>query len=246
MPFKIAAINERGDKNEITLDKLPHECPACNRAVRPEVLSARYVSTGNHRVRVVFVCPVDTCQEVFIGAYNNGSINVTTSVSHLQQTHALRAIETVSFPPAIHEISALFCETYNQANIADANDLDQIAGLGYRKALEFLIKDFLINYKFKEDAETANKVGGMFLGKCISDLIDEDRIKQCASRAAWLGNDETHYTRKWEEKDINDLKALLNMTVNWIDLVIQSDIYLKDMTEDKKETLIQGSSRAVA
>ena len=71
----------------------------------------------------------------------------------------------------------------------------------------------------------------MFLGKCIEDLIDETRIKSCAKRAAWLGNDETHYTRKWEEKDINDLKSLINMTVNWIDLVIESDKYLTSMPE---------------
>lgn len=234
MPFKITALNERGEKNEILVDKLPHECPVCHHAIKPEVIAARFVSTGNHRVRIAFVCPVDTCQELFIGAYHNGASTVTSSVSQLQQQHALRAVELVAFPSPIQEISPLFCETYNQANIAESNDLDQIAGPGYRKALEFLIKDFLINYKFKEDAETANKVRGMFLGKCISDLIDEDRIKQCSSRAAWLGNDETHYTRKWEEKDINDLKALLNMTVNWIDLVIQSDTYLKDMTADKK------------
>lgn len=27
-------------------------------------------------------------------------------------------------------------------------------------------------------------------------------------RAAWLGNDETHYVRKWPEKDVKDLKSL--------------------------------------
>jgi hypothetical protein len=33
----------------------------------------------------------------------------------------------------------------------------------------------------------------MFLGKVIKEHIKEDHIKQIAARAAWLGNDETHY-----------------------------------------------------
>jgi hypothetical protein len=77
-------------------------------------------------------------------------------------------------------------------------------------------------------------VRSMFLGRCISEIIDEDRIKQCAKRAAWLGNDETHYTRVWQAKDIRDLKALIQMTVNWIDLIVQSDAYLQEMPEDGK------------
>ena len=45
----------------------------------------------------------------------------------------------------------------------------------------------------------------------------------------WLGNDEVHYTRKWEDKDIHDLKSLIMMTVSHIDLTIESDRYLKEM-----------------
>jgi len=236
MPFKLSAINERGEPAVLTVDKLPHECPVCHNAVKPEPLAARYVTVGNHRIRVAFLCPVEWCQEVFIGAYNCNNSNVAGDISSLQNSHALRVTETIEFPNDIQTISPLFCKTYNQSHTAEINGLDQIAGPGYRKSLEFLIKDFLINYKFKADTEGAGKVRAMFLGKCIADLIDEDRIKQCASRAAWLGNDETHYTRKWEEKDIADLKALVNMTVNWIDLVIQSDAYLETMPEGKKES----------
>ena len=117
--------------------------------------------------------------------------------------------------------------------MAEANGLDQIAGPGYRKSLEFLVKDFLVNHVHPGDLEKENTIKGMFLGKCIEDMIDEKRIKNCAKRAAWLVNDETHYTRKWEEKDIHDLKSLINMTVNWIDLVIASDDYLQSMPDGK-------------
>jgi hypothetical protein len=41
-------------------------------------------------------------------------------------------------------------------------------------------------------------------------------LKTTASRATWLGNDETHYVRKWEDKDLNDLKKLIDLTVHWV------------------------------
>ena len=31
-----------------------------------------------------------------------------------------------------------------------------------------------------------------------------------------LGNDETHYSRKWVDMDINDLKILIRLTVTWM------------------------------
>ena len=31
-----------------------------------------------------------------------------------------------------------------------------------------------------------------------------------------LGDDETHYERRWIDKDLNDLKNLIRLTVNWI------------------------------
>jgi hypothetical protein len=37
-----------------------------------------------------------------------------------------------------------------------------------------------------------------------------------AERATWLGNDETHYIRKWEDKDLQDMKRLITLTTYWI------------------------------
>ena len=67
----------------------------------------------------------------------------------------------------------------------------QICGTGYRKSLEFLIKDYLIS-TLPEDQHEAIK--NKFLNNCIRDNISNINIKTVASRAVWLGNDETHYT----------------------------------------------------
>jgi hypothetical protein len=70
-----------------------------------------------------------------------------------------------------------------------------------------------------------------FLGNVISEYIDEEVIKNCAKRATWLGNDETHYTRKWEDRDIHDLKALIGITMNFIDMSIEAARYMAEMPD---------------
>src|SRR5687767_3154472 len=50
-----------------------------------------------------------------------------------------------------------------------------------------------------------------------------------AKRATWLGNDATHYYRKWEDKDIHDLKNLIELTVLWIESVELTRQHEEDM-----------------
>jgi hypothetical protein len=96
-----------------------------------------------------------------------------------------------------------------------------------------LIKDFLILHKFKGDAAKKAEIQMLFLGAVIQKYVEDERIKQCAKRAAWLGNDETHYMRRWEDKDVADLKSLTLLTVNFTDSSIEADRYLNDMTDSK-------------
>ena len=34
----------------------------------------------------------------------------------------------------------------------------------------------------------------------------------------WLGNDQTHYTQRFENKDISDLKNFIDATVYWVSM----------------------------
>jgi hypothetical protein len=47
-------------------------------------------------------------------------------------------------------------------------------------------------------------------------MIPDDLTKEVARRAAWLGNDESHYTRVWTKRDIEDLKKLLQLVMSFI------------------------------
>jgi hypothetical protein len=94
-----------------------------------------------------------------------------------------------------------------------------------RKALEFLVKDFASYAEPEKKHEILKKP----LAKCIGDHIDENRVREVAERATWLGNDETHYVRKWEDKDINDLKVLIRLTVNGIENILLAKKYVAEM-----------------
>jgi hypothetical protein len=110
---------------------------------------------------------------------------------------------------------------------AESAGFDQLVGIGLRKALEFLIKDYCAAENSSADAAIRSST----LASCISQFISDPNIKECAKRAVWLGNDETHYVRKWETKDINDLKLLVKLTVNWIDNVLLTKKYIADMSK---------------
>jgi hypothetical protein len=211
-------------------DKFPDCCPHCDTAGIP-IFVAAYKSSWSSTVWASFICPAHNCSKMFIASYHLPSGSATMKLQRENTLNFTASAE--SFSDDIQKLSPDFCKIFNQAHIAETNDLDQIAGPGYRKALEFLVKDFLVGYKYKDDEEKQTTIKKLLLGKCIANHVDEARIQQCAARAAWLGNDETHYMKKWEDKDIGHLKELIKMTAGWIDLVVQSDAYLEEMGQGK-------------
>lgn len=86
----------------------------------------------------------------------------------------------------------------------------------YRKALEFLIKDYSI-HKFPDDSED---IKSKPLAQCIKKYIKNDYILTLAERSAWIGNDEAHYIRKQEDRDVSDMKAFIQAIVYFIGMVL--------------------------
>ena len=116
------------------------------------------------------------------------------------------------FSEDIAKLSPNFIKIYHQAEKAENMGLSEICGLGYRKALEFLIKDYGI--LFHPDDE--EKIKNMALSPCINTYIDNPRIKTLATASAWIGNDETHYVRKHEDYNLEHLKIFISATVSFI------------------------------
>lgn len=135
----------------------------------------------------------------------------------------LRIVPSVPQPRAfsqhIESLSPQFCSVYNQALASETYGLDELTGMGYRKALEFLIKDYVISLH-PDDAESVRTEP---LARCISERISYDRLKTLAQRAAWIGNDFTHYDRRFNEYEIADLKRFIDVVVFWVEAEMTTD-----------------------
>jgi len=95
-----------------------------------------------------------------------------------------------------------------------------------------LVKDYCIN----NNPDKTKNIKKESLSDCIKNYIDDANIKNCAELATWLGNDETHYERRWETKDIKDLKILIDLTVIFIQSRALAEQYTKDMKGEGQTT----------
>lgn len=134
-------------------------------------------------------------------------------------------------PKIIVQISERFCSIFNEAVHAHYIGLYNICGPSYRKALEILIKDYCI-YLHPECKETIVKKE---LHLCVTEDIDSQTVRDIAARAVWLGNDETHYEKRWTSKNVDDLFKLIEFLQ---DAIIQDEEKKKlitEMPEQKKK-----------
>lgn len=219
MKVTYSSISYNGYNCSFTVDE-PSVCPICKHSLKPTLLYKNVIQDNNNVpfLHTVYLCT--HCYKSFVCRFSN--ISTLKDFSYCFKDLDLIApnsFEKVSFNEYIEKISPNFVKIYNQSCEAEHLNLDEIAGIGYRRALEFLIKDFLIVYQHKDES----KVKSTALGCCIDTMIDNVQLKTVASRATWLGNDQTHYEQKYTDKDINDLKKLIKLSVNWIEMICLTD-----------------------
>lgn len=192
-------------------------CPVCDLNVHFELVCQ--LSIDNNIYYTILQCP--NCNQIIIQKWK--SDDRETESECLEVYPVNRAGR--EFDDDLKKLSPIFCKVYNQALMAETYGLDEIAGMGYRKAVEFLVKDYAI----KAHQEETEKIKVKPLGKCIDEYIDYPKIKSMAKGAVYLGNDETHYVRKWENKDIKDLKIMINLILHWIEIEKLTQQYEQDM-----------------
>ncbi len=199
-----------------TVDK----CPICNSSIAP-VGKSKFFNSDSKMYFFMFECPA--CNKGFITHYNytnERKIKNDISYNMLKLVNSYPKVpELHQFDENIKKLSSNFCEIFNQAYVAEQMNLNEIAGIGYRKALEFLIKDYCID-KNKEQEEKIKKEP---LSQVITNYILSDKIRNLAKASIWIGNDETHYVRKYEDKDIKDLKRFISATVAYITYELIAD-----------------------
>ena len=191
---------------DIEVDEI-ESCPHCHAAGRPlfeggYVISDHEKTIGVH-LFIILYCTV--CKKHFIAKYFGVSGN-------FKFEYALPSNpQPIIFDDFINSISPQFSIIYNQAKQAEDLGLNELVGIGYRKSLEYLIKDYLI----KVQHENEDDIKSAFLGTCINKITDA-KIQTLAKGATWLGNDQTHYEKRHPEYDVTYIKLFIKTLVGFI------------------------------
>lgn len=105
----------------------------------------------------------------------------------------------------------------------------------FPKHIKDLSPDFCNIYNqayASEQYELKDNIVKAPLSRCINDYIDNNRIKKLAVASAWLGNDETHYERKFKDYNTDNLVEFINAIVSFID---------SDISAVNAERMIEGN-----
>lgn len=192
-------------------------CPHCGIATSPTFIDGYLIGDNNSHILpvayIIFYCP--SCHQLYIAKYyipydyyiTNDIIPYNLTPIFPSCTYPMNHASP-TFSNNIKQLSPMFVETYTQACYAEENENTKgLAGLGYRKSIEFLIKDYLI----KIYPDNKDNIIKMPLGKCIN-YLNED-IQDLAKAATWLGNDEVHYFKKHNNYGIDDMKKFIQYLV---------------------------------
>src|SRR5215207_10177079 len=194
-----------------TFAEVPESCPLCHHHVDPRRLTAHSTAPGDELVDFGFQCPRADCRRVFVGRYRMGPDRAYDLMSVAPVT-----VRREAFSDEIRTFSPSFVEVYDQAQEADARGLHQVAGIGLWKALELLVKE----HAREEAPEREDDIRRMPLGECLRRFAGDPSVHACAARAAWLEDDEALYLRRWDEHDLNELRLLIRLTINWLENVL--------------------------
>lgn len=187
-------------------------CPNCGRAIEAVLKNSSFYKDGNqHIVYLTLFC--NACKTCWVDSYDYSS-----DYHELWEKDINFYKEIPSdLPKEIVELSPQGARTYIQSLKAEIDGYDTLVGIGLRKAFEFIIKDFLIflHPDRKDHIKSNHKLGSL-----ISEYIQDPTLVALARSCSWIGNDETHYMRIHQDKDVQDLKKTLKATIRFIEYQI--------------------------
>jgi len=138
LPINVQTLGRNGERKNVEIEGNPDRCPICANGIEPiDIKVDFFFPDGWGRLERVFRCPRQNCEDFFIARYQKKHPN---GYHVLDQCVPVVPV-SIARDESIIAISPNFHEIYNQAQKAEQYGLNLIAGAGYRKSLEFLIKD---------------------------------------------------------------------------------------------------------
>lgn len=219
---KIYILDDEEDlrNNYQQISTFPDHCPICNYGIHAKYFV--FYIKNSYTIELLCGCPREICSSLFFVEYTDMNDNPFDRELDYQITkYYPQSLTEASFPEEIDILSPSFVKIYTQALHAESEGLDLICGVGFRKSVEYLIKDYAVSITPDDEG----KIKAMPLQQCITKFINHSTIKEMSKRAVWLGNDETHVVKKWEDRDLQDLKRLIDLIVHFISMEILANQY---------------------
>lgn len=218
-PIVFSTVNYAVPTILIQVD-IPKTCSLCGVTAYFEPISANAIfSPEDHRLQswtITFCCP--KCSGIF---------HLDKEEGHDSLIYP--ALGEYNLPEKIQKLYPDFVSLYKQSLAAESYGLTDIAGMGFRKSLEFLVKKYAIHYF--PDAE--NEILSETLGKTIN-RISVPQIQDLAKFIAWLGNDQTHISVKHPDYGIPEMKDFMAALSHYILMENYAD-NAKELTNSAKK-----------
>lgn len=191
--------------HDIKVD-IPSQCPYCHTPNKPEVLHHSGFEHNDRAFRIITIqCTYCFFPFSFLAEAIDG---IFTPITRTLKKPLAAMPDVID----MSDISPLGADIYEQALRAEKDGYNQLVGIGLRKALEFCLKDFLCNIH----TDKTESIKKMPLKQLIDTYTTDDTLKKLSTASVFLGNDETHYVRKHEDKDIQALKKYIELTFQMI------------------------------
>lgn len=211
----------------------PNSCPHCHLVIIPQYYNHIHSVDSEDRLVVISTwhCSNYSCRRYFVAEHLENGRNPLPVARFLDGTP-----KPPNWPDSILNLksgvnsneTSKFFNTYVQSLKAEKEGLYEIAGVGFRKALEYIIKDWSISIITDENEKES--IHKMPLLQVVKKYMPDD-IKEITERAVWLGNDQAHYEVIFIDYDIAHLKELIELICADID------------RESRKKSFINGINK---
>lgn len=188
----------------------PRICPYCGNGNDATIGDHSVIKMTHSASALVGAFKCTLCDKVFLHAcYRETATGNTDAVAAFTYPRNKPVYDN----PVIANFSPRFISVYKQALRSEFYNDIELAAIGYRAALEILVKDYAVNELSVSPEEAAKKT----LFDSISDYLGSKDLISAADVVRILGNDYAHYERKHSDLDFNVLKKYMDLLINLVE-----------------------------
>lgn len=179
--------------------ELVHTCPNCELLTHFDFVSTG-IGDSIKEVNYIVQCP--KCKNYYLAKFK-----LSGNYEHTFLEIFPKGSFKSTFPKEVKQISPKFIEIYEQAITAKNSDLNELVGIGLRRAFEFLITDYIKNVLLTEPKKTLEQK---------IEQIDVRNVNVHSTLIRWVGNDTTHTKVTHPEFSVDDMIKSIEIVVYYL------------------------------